>query len=695
MFMKQKNSWGFIFWIALFVILLSFMQASRKKGNQEDIPYSTFKQSVKEGKIINVVVSPTMIEGEYTASDGKVKKFKTIPLDDPKLVEDMENNKVQQFAGKSQNGWIGPLLMSWGPIILLIVFWLWMIKGMQGGGRQAMAFGKSKAKLAGDDKTKVTFKDVAGCGEAKEELQEIIEFLKNPAKFQKLGGKIPKGVLLFGSPGTGKTLLAKAVAGEAGVPFFSSSGSEFVEMFVGVGASRVRDLFEQGKSNAPCLLFVDEIDAVGRHRGAGIGGGHDEREQTLNQLLVEMDGFDTKEGVIIIAATNRPDVLDPALLRPGRFDRQVVVPSPDLKDREEILNVHVRNIKIAKDVDLNVIARRTPGFVGADLANLANEAALLAARKNLESVGMKNFEEAIDRIIAGPQRKSRLISDKEKSIIAYHEAGHTIVAKIIPNMDPVHKVSIVPRGPALGYTLQLPLEDKFLTSKTEIEGRLAILLGGRVAEELVFNEITTGAQNDIARATEIATRMVMEFGMSDKIGTIALGKENEEVFLGRDISRSQKHSDKTSELVDEEIKNIITRAKEKARKILQDNEDKLKYLVEMLIERENLNGEEINAVMKGEKLQPKEIITEKTEEAKEEVKASAGEQEPVVEKTETDKQAEQSVQEEQEQKDLSEEKKVMTGKFKKTVYPKSSREEVKQNELFEKIGKEDKNEENK
>jgi cell division protease FtsH len=693
--MKQKNSWGFIFWIALFVILLSFMQASRKKGNQEDIPYSTFKQSVKEGKIINVVVSPTMIEGEYTASDGKVKKFKTIPLDDPKLVEDMENNKVQQFAGKSQNGWIGPLLMSWGPIILLIVFWLWMIKGMQGGGRQAMAFGKSKAKLAGDDKTKVTFKDVAGCGEAKEELQEIIEFLKNPAKFQKLGGKIPKGVLLFGSPGTGKTLLAKAVAGEAGVPFFSSSGSEFVEMFVGVGASRVRDLFEQGKSNAPCLLFVDEIDAVGRHRGAGIGGGHDEREQTLNQLLVEMDGFDTKEGVIIIAATNRPDVLDPALLRPGRFDRQVVVPSPDLKDREEILNVHVRNIKIAKDVDLNVIARRTPGFVGADLANLANEAALLAARKNLESVGMKNFEEEIDRIIAGPQRKSRLISDKEKSIIAYHEAGHTIVAKIIPNMDPVHKVSIVPRGPALGYTLQLPLEDKFLTSKTEIEGRLAILLGGRVAEELVFNEITTGAQNDIARATEIATRMVMEFGMSDKIGTIALGKENEEVFLGRDISRSQKHSDKTSELVDEEIKNIITRAKEKARKILQDNEDKLKYLVEMLIERENLNGEEINAVMKGEKLQPKEIITEKKEEAKEEVKASAGEQEPVVEKTETDKQAEQSVQEEQEQKDLSEEKKVMTGKFKKTVYPKSSREEVKQNELFEKIGKEDKNEENK
>ena len=687
--MKQKNSWGFIFWIALVVILLSFMQASRKKGNQEDIPYSSFKQSVKEGKVINVVVSPTMIEGEYTSADGKIKKFKTIPLDDPKLVEDMETNKVQQFAGKSQNGWIGPLLMSWGPIILLIVFWLWMIKGMQGGGRQAMAFGKSKAKLASDDKTKVTFKDVAGCGEAKEELQEIIEFLKSPAKFQKLGGKIPKGVLLFGSPGTGKTLLAKAVAGEAGVPFFSSSGSEFVEMFVGVGASRVRDLFEQGKNNAPCLLFVDEIDAVGRHRGAGIGGGHDEREQTLNQLLVEMDGFDTKEGVIIIAATNRPDVLDPALLRPGRFDRQVVVPSPDLKDREEILNVHVRNIKISKDVDLNVIARRTPGFVGADLANLANEAALLAARKNLDSVGMKNFEEAIDRIIAGPQRKSRLISDKEKSIIAYHEAGHTIVAKVIPNMDPVHKVSIVPRGPALGYTLQLPLEDKFLTSKTEIEGRLAILLGGRVAEELIFQEITTGAQNDIARATEIATRMVMEFGMSDKIGTIALGKENEEVFLGRDISRSQKHSDKTSELVDEEIKNIITKAKEKARKILQDNEDKLKYLVEMLIERENLNGEEIETIMKGGKLKPREIIvSDQKEEIKEEAKESAGEKQ-----ADEQKSAEETAAKESE--DSSEDKKGIVGKFKKTVYPKSIRDAAKQNELFDKIGKEDKNEENK
>lgn len=616
--MKEKNSWGFIFWIVLFVILLSFMQSSRKKGSTENIPYSAFKQSIKAGKIIKASVSPNIIEGEFTNEQGEVKKFKTVPLDDPKLVEDMENNKVQQFEGKEQNGWIGPLIMSWGPIILLILFWLWLMKGMQTGGRQALSFGKSKAKLAGNDKTRITFKDVAGCAEAKEELQEIIEFLKNPTKFQKLGGKIPKGVLLYGSPGTGKTLLAKAVAGEAGVPFFSSSGSEFVEMFVGVGASRVRDLFDQGRKHAPCLLFIDEIDAVGRHRGAGLGGGHDEREQTLNQLLVEMDGFDTKEGVIIIAATNRPDVLDPALLRPGRFDRQVTVASPDLNDREEILKVHVKKIKTAKDVDLKVLARRTPGFVGADLANLANEAALLAARKDQKEVVMKNFEDAIDRIIAGPQKKSRLISDKEKSIIAYHESGHTIVAKMIPNMDPVHKVTIVSSGRALGYTLQIPLEDKFLTSRTEIEGRLAILLGGRVAEELIFNEMTTGAQNDIARATQVATRMVTEFGMSDKIGPLALGKENEEVFLGMDISKSPKHSDKTAELIDEEIKKIISTAKQKATKILEENRDKLENLVKALMERETLNGEQIDKIMNGEELEP--LQTTKAELTKKETK---------------------------------------------------------------------------
>ena len=631
--MKEKNSWAWVFWLLLAVILLSFMQSARKKGVVENIPYSAFKQNIKAGKVIKALISPNIIEGEFTNKEGEVKKFKTIPLDDPKLVEDMENSKVAEFEGKEQNGWIGPLIMSWGPIILLILFWLWLMKGMQTGGRQAMSFGKSKAKLAGNDKTRITFKDVAGCAEAKEELQEIIEFLKNPSKFQKLGGKIPKGVLLYGSPGTGKTLLAKAVAGEAGVPFFSSSGSEFVEMFVGVGASRVRDLFDQGRKNAPCLLFVDEIDAVGRHRGAGLGGGHDEREQTLNQLLVEMDGFDTKEGVIIIAATNRPDVLDPALLRPGRFDRQVTVASPDLNDREEILKVHVKKIKTAQDVDLKILARRTPGFVGADLANLANEAALLAARKNQNEVNMKNFEDAIDRIIAGPQKKSRLISDKEKSIIAYHEAGHTIVAKVIPNMDPVHKVTIVSSGRALGYTLQIPLEDKFLTSRTEIEGRLAILLGGRVAEELIFNEITTGAQNDIARATQVATRMVTEFGMSDKIGPLALGKENEEVFLGMDISKSPKHSDRTAELIDDEIKKIISTAKQRATKILEENKDKLENLVKALIERETLNGEQIDKIMKGEQLEPIETAKkeEKDTENKEEIK-----QEEVKEKIENE-----------------------------------------------------------
>jgi cell division protease FtsH len=467
-----------------------------------------------------------------------------------------------------------------------------------------MSFGKTKAKLAVGASKKITFKDVAGCDEAKEELQEIIEFLKDPEKFQKLGGKIPKGVLLFGSPGTGKTLLAKAIAGEANVPFFSSSGSEFVEMFVGVGASRVRDLFDHGRKSAPCLLFIDEIDAVGRHRFAGIGGGHDEREQTLNQLLVEMDGFDSKEGVILIAATNRPDVLDPALLRPGRFDRQVIIVSPDLKDREEILGVHSKKIRLDSDINLNVIARRTPGFVGADLANLVNEAALLAARNGQKTVNMKNMEEAIDRILAGPQRKSRLMSDKEKKIIAYHEAGHTLVAKFLPSADPVHKVSIIPRGPALGYTLQLPEKDKYLTSRSELLDKLSILFGGRVAEELVFSEITTGAQNDISKATEIAMRMITEFGMSDKIGPMTLQRPAEEVFLGRDISRDVRHSGKTSELIDEEVKNIIYSSKNRASKIIKDNMSILNKIVSYLLERENLSGEDIDKIIKGEELVP-------------------------------------------------------------------------------------------
>lgn len=677
---KKNNSWGFLFWIALFIILLVFMQNSGKRSNIENMPYSQFKQSIKEGKVINAVITADLIEGEFTDKEGNTKKFKTIPLEDPKLVEDMESNKVQKFSGKAQNGWLGPLIFSWGPIILLIVFWLWLMRGMSVGGKQALSFSKSKAKLS-DGKNKITFKEVAGCEEAKEELEEIVEFLKNPAKFQKLGGKIPKGVLLAGAPGTGKTLLAKAVAGEAGVPFFSSSGSDFVEMFVGVGASRVRDLFEQGRRNAPCLLFIDEIDAVGRHRGAGLGGGNDEREQTLNQILVEMDGFDTKEGVIIIAATNRPDVLDPALLRAGRFDRQVVVNTPDLKDREEILKVHVKNIKTDKDVDLKVLARRTPGFVGADLANLANEAALLAARKNLETVTMKCFELSIDKILAGPQKKSRVISDKEKSIIAYHEAGHAIVAKCIPNMDPVHKVTIMASGRALGYTLQLPEEDKFLKSKSEMEGNLAIFMGGRVAEELIFGDITTGAQNDISRATQIATRMVTEFGMSDKIGTLVLEKDNEEVFLGRDISRTQKHSNRTAELIDEEVKNIIMTAKSRARKILEENRAKLDYLVEMLIKKETLTGKEVDKIMKGEKIEEevimKEGFVEKTEDK--EVKSGNKVDDSKDEKVET-------------KQTKNEETKDGQLKTERTVKHNAANL---QNDLFDKLNeKEDKNENN-
>ncbi|HRY30084.1 MAG TPA: ATP-dependent zinc metalloprotease FtsH, partial [Elusimicrobiota bacterium] len=469
-------------------------------------------------------------------------------------------------------------------------------------GKQAMAFGRSRAKLQTGKKQKVTFADVAGCDEAKEELQEIIEFLKDPAKFQKLGGKIPKGVLLFGAPGTGKTLLAKAVAGEANVPFFSSSGSDFVEMFVGVGAARVRDLFEQGRKSTPCLLFVDEIDAVGRHRFAGIGGGHDEREQTLNQLLVEMDGFDTKEGVILIAATNRPDVLDPALLRPGRFDRQIAVPIPDLKGREQILRVHAKEIKLGPGVDLSIIARRTPGFVGADIANLVNESALLASRRNKQWVEMKELEEAIDRVIAGPERKSRMMSEKEKNIIAYHESGHTLIAKLLPTSDPVHKVSIIPRGPALGYTLQLPTEDRYLTTKSEILNRLCVLMGGRCAEQMMFNDVTTGAQDDLTKVTEIAHKMVCEYGMSEKMGPITYRKNQQEMFLGRDLASAPPYSDHTAEAIDEEIKEIIASCQKKVSDLLKKNRPKLEALAKALIEKEVLTGEEINRLVAGEPL---------------------------------------------------------------------------------------------
>jgi len=596
------------------------MNNVKQRTQEVELEYSQFKQNIKTENVSKVVVGAGEIRGQFRDTDGVLKKFKTIPMDDPNLVKDMEDYKVLEFAGE-RRGWLVPIIFNWGPVLLLILFWLWIMRGMMGGGKQAMAFGKTKAKAVVGGK--VTFKDVAGCDEAKEELQEIVEFLKDPGKFQRLGGKIPKGVLLFGAPGTGKTLLAKAVAGEAGVPFFSASGSEFVEMFVGVGASRVRDLFDQGRKSAPCLLFIDEIDAVGRHRFAGIGGGHDEREQTLNQLLVEMDGFNTKEGIILIAATNRPDVLDPALLRPGRFDRQIVVPSPEVKDREQILSVHAKNVKLGKDVDLKIIARRTPGFVGADLANVINEAALLAARNNQEAVNMKNLEEAIDRVYSGPERKSMIRSEEELKKTAYHEAGHTLVAKFLPKTDPVHKVTIIPRGASLGHTLQLPEKDKHMLSKTEALNRIAILFGGRAAEEIVFDELTTGASNDIAQATKLAKRMVIEFGMSEKVGPIALDQgSSEEVFLGRDISRQAHLSEKMSEMIDSEIKKIVDSGLKTAIDILTKNRKILDAMVNYLLERETLNAEDIDKIVKGEALPPFESTKVKNNENKKETESS-------------------------------------------------------------------------
>ncbi|MBI4562374.1 MAG: ATP-dependent zinc metalloprotease FtsH [Candidatus Rokubacteria bacterium] len=487
------------------------------------------------------------------------------------------------------------------PWFLFAGLWIFILRQMQGGPKGAFSFGKSRAKLVSEDKPKVTFKDVAGAEEAKQELQEIIEILKDPRKFQKLGGRIPKGVLLVGPPGTGKTYIAKAVAGEAGVPFFSMSGSDFVEMFVGVGASRVRDLFEQGKAHAPCIIFIDEIDAVGRQRFAGIGGGHDEREQTLNALLVEMDGFDTQEGVILVAATNRPDVLDPALLRPGRFDRQIVVDRPDLRGREEILRVHVRNLRLSKDVDLKAIGRQTPGFSGADLANLCNEAALLAARRGKNEITMEEMEAAIERVMAGPERKSRVISPYEKKIVACHEAGHALVSMMLPEADPVHKISIIPRGhAALGYTLQTPLEDRYIMTRRELMVKLAVLLGGRTAEELTFGELTTGAQNDLEMATEIARRMVCEYGMSDQLGALTYGKREGMVFLGRDIVEERNYSDQTAILIDQEVRRLVQEAHDRAKEILTQHHDRLKRLADALLEKEVLDGDEAKRVVMAE-----------------------------------------------------------------------------------------------
>ena len=586
--------------IGLMMILL-FNLFSQPASKAEEVVFTDLMNSVERGDVSEVTIQGRNISGNFL--DGS--PFSTYTPEDPDLVRTLREKGVRIKAKPAEEmNWIVAALVSWFPMLLLIGVWIFFMRQMQSGGGKAMSFGKSKAKLLTEDQQKVTFKDVAGIEEAKAELEEIIEFLKNPKKFTKLGGKIPKGVLLVGPPGTGKTLLAKAVAGEAGVPFFSISGSDFVEMFVGVGASRVRDLFTQGKKNAPCIIFIDEIDAVGRHRGAGLGGGHDEREQTLNQLLVEMDGFESNEGVILISATNRPDVLDPALMRPGRFDRQVVVPRPDIKGREKILAVHTANIPLDKDIDLAVIARGTPGFSGADLANLVNEAALLAARRDRDKVGMAELDESKDKVLMGVERKSMIISDEEKESTAYHEAGHTLVAKLIPGSDPIHKVTIIPRGMALGTTQQLPVDERHTYSKDGLLSRIAILMGGRVAEEIVLGELSTGAGNDIERATELARKMTCEWGMSEKLGPLAFGKKEEQIFLGREFAQHKDYSEATAMSIDDEVKRIVFESYERAKSLLTKNLKYLQLLTEELLVKESLDGPEVDEIIKGAKGEP-------------------------------------------------------------------------------------------
>jgi len=589
---KQIMMWMLIFFI--FAGIYNFLLFTEK---EKEVPYSYFKSKLKKKEVKKVYISNDIIRGEFIEGD-KTVRFRTLPLNDPDLVKDMEENAVETFSGVADRSWITSVLLNIGWILLFILAW-WFIFFRQANitGKQAMNFAKSRARQIDPKKNRVTFADVAGCDEAKEELMDVVDYLKNPDKYKTLGGTLPKGVLLYGAPGTGKTLLARAVAGEANVNFFSASGSEFVEMFVGVGAARVRDLFERAKKNAPAIIFIDELDAVGRHRFAGIGGGHDEREQTLNQLLIELDGFEVKEGIILIAATNRPDVLDPALLRPGRFDRRIHVPVPDLKGRYEILKVHAKKIKLSPSVDLNVVAQRTPGFAGADLANIINEAAIIAAKKNKNEVEFSDIEEAIEKAVAGPQRKSRIISEKERKIIAYHEAGHALVARKLKDTDPVHKISIIPRGPALGYTLQLPQEDKYLTSKSEILSKLTVLLAGRATEETVFGEITTGAIDDLSKATTYAQKMVMEFGMSEKIGPLYLKKDEGEVFLGRDIVKQHNYSNETAKNIDDEIKRIVSDCYFKAKNIVIENKVILDRIVEKLLEKETITGEELEILI--------------------------------------------------------------------------------------------------
>ena len=639
---SNKRLWrtAIFYLIIAFVVILVWTKSPSLFGNDIEHDLTWFQDRLEAGEISEITIKDqdnlivgTLQSGEEFEvsfpdeySDDLVndinEKRDLAGSDDPDTAEQYQAYQNLSVTVDTQGGFdFLSIVLNLLPFLLIIVLFFLLFQQMQGGGSKVMSFGKSKAKMMTKDQPRTTFKDVAGIDEAVEELEEIKDFLSNPGKFQALGAKIPKGVLLFGPPGAGKTLLARAVAGEAGVPFFSISGSDFVEMFVGVGASRVRDLFEQAKASAPAIIFMDEIDAVGRHRGAGLGGGHDEREQTLNQLLVEMDGFDMKTGVILIAATNRPDILDPALLRPGRFDRQIVVDRPDLQGRVGILKVHTREKPLEDDVDLEVLARRTPGFTGADLANLVNEAALLAARHGKKKLDMEEMEEAIDRVIAGPERKTRLISEKEKQIIAYHEVGHALVAHVLPNADPVHKISIIPRGRALGYTLTLPTEDKYLVTKSELVDELAMLLGGRVAEEMIFGDITTGDQNDIEKATKLARKMVCEYGMSEKLGPLTLGQKQGEVFLGRDLTTHQDYSDQIAYEIDREVRRLVDDAYERAEEILRENKGQLESIAYALMEMETLEKEQLLALLEGEEIEMKPQKEEAKEEtAKEEEK---------------------------------------------------------------------------
>ncbi len=598
LFGKHIGLWIVI--AVLLILLFNMFQGSNQRVQQEGIPYSEFVVSVESGNVSDVVIRGPNITGHFKSGGA----FSTYAPDDPNLVPNLTENGVAVTAAPLDEGLptIVSVLISWFPMLLLIGVWIFFMRQMQGGGGKAMGFGKSKAKLLTEKAGRVTFEDVAGIDEAKLELQEVVEFLKDPQKFQRLGGKIPKGCLLVGPPGTGKTLTARAVAGEANVPFFTISGSDFVEMFVGVGASRVRDMFEQGKKNAPCIIFIDEIDAVGRHRGAGLGGGNDEREQTLNQLLVEMDGFEANEGVIIIAATNRPDVLDPALLRPGRFDRQVVIPNPDVVGRERILRVHLRKVPSAPDVDAKVIARGTPGFSGADLANLVNEGALLAARRNRRVVSMKEMEDAKDKVLMGTERRSMVMTEEEKKLTAYHEAGHALVGIHVDGNDPLHKVTIIPRGRALGVTMNLPERDRLGYKKSEMHARLAMMYGGRIAEELIFGKehVTTGAGNDIQQATGMARRMVTEFGMSEKLGPLRYNENQEEVFLGHSVARQQNISEHTAQQIDDEVKIFCVDAENLARDVLKEHMDQLHTVANALLEFETLSGDEIHGLIRGE-----------------------------------------------------------------------------------------------